>query len=285
MIYQWVHESYGPGGLFAMTVGAAFVLYGVLAGGSYWLFFLRMRRRFFPDYTPDPKEIRRSVAWSACSLLGNALLVLPIQLLIVYGNSHVYYDVAEYGWGYLGLSFVGIILVSETMIYWIHRGLHTRFLYRHVHVYHHKFHEPTPLMCLAFHPIDSFSQSLPYHLFALALPINFWLYLSLVLFVTVWTVMIHDRIRWVPGRLINHTGCHTAHHWYNKDNYGQYFTFWDRLCGTFRDPADLPERFVASKVPGYRPSRASAVEAGAVATSAARVRTAGSKVRIARLLS
>ncbi len=37
-----------------------------------------------------------------------------------------------------------------------------------------------------------------------------------------------------------------------------YFTFWDRLCGTYRDPVDLPDKFWASKEPAYRWVRAPA---------------------------
>ena len=177
-----------------------------------------------------------------------------MQLLIVFGNSRVYYDIVALGWGYLIVSFLGALVFSETLIYWIHRALHTKWLYKHIHVYHHKFREPTPLSCVAFHPVDSFAQSL----YALMVPINFWLYLAMVVFVTLWSVMIHDRIRWVPGAVVNHTGCHTAHHWYSKYNYGQYFTVWDKLCGAYRGPADLPDRFFASKVPAYRLRRAAA---------------------------
>ena len=194
------------------------------------------------------------------SVAGNAAFVLPVQLLIVFGNSRIYYDIEPRGWGYLIVSFLGALVVSETLIYWIHRALHTKWLYKNIHVHHHKFREPTPLSCIAFHPIDSFAQSFPYHLYALLVPINFWLYLAMIVFVTLWSVMIHDRIRWVPGAVINHTGCHTAHHWYNKYNYGQYFPIWDRLCGTHREPTDLPARFLASKVPAYRIRRVEAAE-------------------------
>ncbi len=256
MIYSWVYDAYGPAGLFAMTLGFGLVVYAVLAGGSYFAFFVWGRRQFAPDYRPDGGELRKSVAWSLYSLAGNAVLFLPVQLLIVFGNSRVYYGVEPYGWPYLVVSLIGAMAVAETLIYWIHRALHTRWLYRVIHVHHHKFREPTPLACVAFHPVDSFVQSFPYHLYALLVPINFWLYLGLVMFVMVWTVMIHDRVRWVPGGIVNHTGCHTAHHWYQKYNYGQYFTFWDRLCGTYRDPQDLPDRFMASKIPAYRLIRA-----------------------------
>ncbi len=32
------------------------------------------------------------------------------------------------------------------------------------------------------------------------------------------------------------SGHHTLHHWFYHYNYGQFFTFWDRMMGTWRDP-------------------------------------------------
>ena len=72
-------------------------------------------------------------------------------------------------------------------------------------------------------------------------------YLALFGFAMLWSLMIHDQVRWVPFRFVNHTGCHTAHHWYFRYNYGNYFIFWDWLCGTYFDPEGLPEKFTASK--------------------------------------
>ena len=169
--------------------------------------------------------------------------MLPIEVLILSGASEVYFSVAEHGWLYLLGSVFAVLAVAETSIYWIHRALHTRFLYRHLHVFHHRFREPTPLASLAFHPLDSFAQALPYHICALLFPLHVWVYNGFVTLVTIWAVMIHDRIRWTPLSFVNHAGCHTAHHWYFRYNYGQFFTFWDRLCGTYHSPADLPERF------------------------------------------
>lgn len=38
--------------------------------------------------------------------------------------------------------------------------------------------------------------------------------------------------------VINTTAHHTVHHLYFNYNYGQYFTFWDRLGGSHREPTD-----------------------------------------------
>jgi Delta7-sterol 5-desaturase len=119
------------------------------------VFFVLRRERHHPGYRPDPDGLRRSVLWSLYSVSGKALLMLPIEVLILSGASEVYFSVAEHGWPYLFGSIFAVLAVAETSIYWIHRALHTRFLYRHLHVFHHRFREPTPLASLAFHPLDS----------------------------------------------------------------------------------------------------------------------------------
>ncbi len=51
---------------------------------------------------------------------------------------------------------------------------------------------PTPFASHAFHPIDGFSQSFPYHLYVFLFPIHKVEYLALFIFVNIWTVSIHD---------------------------------------------------------------------------------------------
>jgi lathosterol oxidase len=105
------------------------------------------------------------------------------------------------------------------MIYWVHRALHWGPLYRHVHDKHHAFKVPTPYVGLAFRPLDAFFQGLPHHVLAFVLPIHIGLYLVSLAFVTVWAVMIHDRISFVRWKGINFTGHHTLHHWYENYNF------------------------------------------------------------------
>lgn len=51
---------------------------------------------------------------------------------------------------------------------------------------------PTPYSAYAFHPLDGYVQSLPYHIFIFVLPLHRWLYLGLFIFVNFWTILIHD---------------------------------------------------------------------------------------------
>lgn len=230
-----------------LSVGGL-LLFFALAGLSYRIFFVRARARFHPDYRPDPAEIREAIRWSIIAVLGNAALIAPIHYLLATGHGRLYVDVGEHGWAWLGFSAGLMLLASETMIYWVHRALHWGPLYRHVHDKHHAFKVPTPYVGLAFRPLDAFFQGLPHHILAFVLPIHIGLYVVSLAFVTVWAVMIHDRISFVRWKGINFTGHHTLHHWYENYNFGQYFTVWDRLMGTYRDPevawADIPPGIV-----------------------------------------
>lgn len=67
-------------------------------------------------------------------------------------------------------------------------------------------------------------------------------YLSLFVFVNIWTISIHDGDYRIPGPLIcliNGAAHHVDHHLYFNYNYGQYFTLWDRLGGSYRHPSVL----------------------------------------------
>ncbi|MGB0679810.1 MAG: sterol desaturase family protein [Polyangiales bacterium] len=221
--------------LLSLTL-TGYAFFFALACLMYAFFFVWGRKRFHPKHQPDWRENRRALAWSAASVAGNALLMLPMHVLIAQGHSKVYYDVAEHGWAWLIASAVIIICVSETMTYWVHRALHWGKIYDWLHKPHHSFRVPTPFVGVAFNPLDSFAQALPHHLCVFLFPVHVGVYTTFITFITIWAVMIHDRISIMPWRGVNYTSHHTLHHWYYNYNFGQFFTFWDRLAGTYKDP-------------------------------------------------
>jgi lathosterol oxidase len=67
-----------------------------------------------------------------------------------------------------------------------------------------------------------------------------YIYLLMFVLVNFWTVSIHDGDFRVPRglqSLINGSAHHTDHHVYYNYNYGQFFTLWDRIGGSFRNPS------------------------------------------------
>jgi Delta7-sterol 5-desaturase len=228
----------GPLGAFLFLTISGFALYWTLALLSYLLFFRVGRRRFNPDYAPDWRTNLNAMKWGLYSIAGNAAPVAGIHLLVERGHSKVYFDVHEYGWGYLLLSVLLLLALSETLVYWAHRFLHWGKVWDYLHKYHHQFDRPTPWAGVSFHPADSFLQGLPHHLAIFLFPMHFDVYIVSVALLTVWAVSIHDRVSIVRWGFINYAGHHTMHHYYDDYNYGQYTTVWDRLMGTYRSPRD-----------------------------------------------
>jgi lathosterol oxidase len=252
--------------IFATLSIGGLALFFLLAGLSYLYFFVFRRDRFHPSYVADKSENRSAIKWSIIGIVGNALLIAPIHYFVATGHSKIYYSVADHGWGYLIASAFLMLAFTETAIYWIHRALHGKLLYERLHRIHHQYQKPTSYVGLAFNPLDSFLQGLPHHISAFLFPLNIWIYLLSLSFVYLWAVMIHDRVSFVRWGAINNTGRHTLHHWYCDYNFGQYSTFWDRLCGTHRSPfegcEDVPDGVLATAWDGEgRTPPASAVRA------------------------
>ncbi|KAG0345746.1 c-5 sterol desaturase [Podila humilis] len=148
------------------------------------------------------------------------------------------------GWSYVAVSVVLFILFTDCGIYWAHRVLHHPLLYKRFHKPHHKWVVPTPFASHAFHFVDGYIQSLPYQLVLFIVPLHKYLYLALFTFVNLWTVLIHDNEFFVFSDIVNSAAHHSAHHLYFSYNFGQYFTFWDRLGGTYRSPDEFEIRKV-----------------------------------------
>jgi lathosterol oxidase len=187
-----------------------------------------------------------------------AVLTVPIFLAEIKGYSKLYSSLSDSpfpGHNYLQIPL--FILFTDFGVYWIHRALHHPFFYKTLHKPHHQPITPTPFASYAFHPLDGFSQSLPYHAFPFIIPTHKFTHLALFTFINIWVVLIrgfswplgvfpvwliNDATRIDDGEymanspFINGTACHTIHHLYFNYNYGQFFTFWDRLGGIYRQP-------------------------------------------------
>ncbi|XP_028400113.1 lathosterol oxidase-like [Dendronephthya gigantea] len=223
-----------------MNVGG-WLLYIISASLSYIFIF---DRRLMQHPLILKNQIRREITVATSSIPFMAVPTVFIFLLEVRGYSKLYwYDRPEQTWGYfvleIGCSVVLFLLFTDFLIYWIHRGLHHKSIYKYLHKTHHLWKVPTPYASHAFHPIDGFLQSCPYHIYPFLFPLHKIVYLSLFLAVNFWTVSIHDgdyRVPEILKPLVNGSAHHTDHHLLYHYNYGQFFTLWDRIGGSFRKP-------------------------------------------------
>lgn len=223
--------------IFIITAIFGWLLYFIAASISYVLVF---DKKIFnhPRYLKNQiwLEIHRAV--TAIPIM--VLLTLPFFVLELQGFSKLYMNVDEStgGWKAILFQVPSFILFTDCGIYFIHRWLHWPSIYKKLHKPHHKWIVCTPFASHAFHPVDGWAQSLPYHWFPFLFPLHKVSYLFLFTFVNFWTVMIHDGQYLSNDPVVNGTACHTVHHLYFNYNYGQFTTLWDRLGRSYRRPDD-----------------------------------------------
>lgn len=214
---------------------SSLAVYFIFATLDYVIYFVLLGKRLHGESYLEKLNVRREITMSVKSLSVMAALSVPAEVLIQLGYSKEYSDPSQHGYIYLFISPLLFIAFSDCIIYFVHRALHTRWLYRNVHKPHHSFVYTTPFAAFAFHPLDGYLQGVSYHLFVFIFPFHSAVHLLSLVAVSMWTINIHDRVMFgIPG--VNGAGHHTIHHITYKSNYGQYFTFWDKFCGTFRDP-------------------------------------------------
>lgn len=138
------------------------------------------------------------------------------------------------------LEFAGIVVAHDGYFYWMHRGLHTRAMFRRAHLTHHLSRTPTPWAAYSFAPIEAVTESAFMPLFLLFVPMHAATVVAFVLHQILRNVLGHMGHElawpgftrsWLTGWLTTTTH-HDLHHSQGSYNFGLYFTWWDRWMGT-----------------------------------------------------
>lgn len=221
--------------LFVILTLFGWILYLGVASLSY--FFIFDKAIFnHPRYLKNQMSLEIHQGVTAIPYM--VLMTVPWFILELQGHSKLYWDVESVkgGWVSIILQFPAFIMFTDFGIYLIHRWLHWPGVYKLLHKPHHKWLVTTPYASHAFHPVDGYAQSLPYHIYPFIFPLHKLSYLILFTFVNFWTVMIHDGEYLANDPFINGAACHTVHHLYFNYNYGQFTTLWDRIGNSYREP-------------------------------------------------
>lgn len=124
------------------------------------------------------------------------------------------------------------VAVEDTVLYWTHRMIHHRRLYKDVHKQHHEFHVTT---CWAA-TYATGSEKMTAHM--LPAVVGAWLCNAHVVTRALYTLIL------VVDSFVGHAGYHLPyqpftsalrhnyHHSHNVGTYGLKFPFWDWVCGT-----------------------------------------------------
>jgi lathosterol oxidase len=193
--------------LFLITWLFGLFIYFVCATLSY-IFIFDKTAIHHPKFLKNQISLEMRQANTAMPIM--ALLTAPFFTAEVRGYATLYDTFAEAPFpGYNYLQFPFFILFTDFFIYFIHRGLHHPMVYKTLHKPHHKWIMPTPYASHAFHPLDGWAQSLPYHIFPFIFPLQKLAYIALFAFINIWTIMIHDGEYVANSPIINGAACHT----------------------------------------------------------------------------
>lgn len=130
------------------------------------------------------------------------------------------------------------LLIEDLMFYVTHRTLHTDFLYKHVHSWHHSFQNVIVLSSETAHPFEySVGNLLPVTLGPLLLRSHLF---TFCWFLALRVAVSHDEhcgftIPWSPVRLLPFGSSSLAHSWHHSHTDGMYasqFSWWDSIFGT-----------------------------------------------------
>ncbi|XUU62022.1 sterol desaturase family protein [Erythrobacter sp. HA6-11] len=194
-------------------------------------------------YTGLDQQIKREIGWSLASA---GIYGLPAGLIAWgwynHGWTQIYTSLNDYPLWYLPLSVLIYLFAHDTWFYWTHRLFHKPAWFRRAHAVHHASKPPTAWAAMNFHPIEAISGAIVIPALVLFVPIHLSMLFVVLTVMTVMGVTNHMGWDMFPRALVHSrlggwmitASHHEKHHEEYTCNYGLYFRFWDRVCGTDR---------------------------------------------------
>ena len=224
----------------ALAMTAIVALRYLAASGGFAVLTARVRPGLYRGLAP---QIRGEIRWS---LLSAAIYGMPAGVVAwgwqERGWTRIYTDLDAWPLWYLPVSLFLYLFAHDTWFYWTHRWMHRPSLFRIAHGVHHASRPPTAWAAMSFHPIEALTGAIVIPLLVFAIPVHVGVLLAVLTIMTVMGVTNHMGWEMFPrafvhsrlGQWMITASHHQRHHDEYLCNYGLYFRFWDRLCGTDR---------------------------------------------------
>ncbi len=192
-------------------------------------------------YSGMDKQIRKEIFWSLSSA---AIYGIPAGIAAwawsARGWTLVYRDASDHPLWYLPVSILLYLAVHDAWFYWTHRIMHGPYWFKRAHAVHHESRPPTAWAAMSFHPWEALTGAVVIPSLVFLIPIHIG---AIGIVLTIMTVMgISNHMGWemFPKWLVNGplgtfvitATHHQKHHDAYRGNYGLYFRFWDKMCGT-----------------------------------------------------
>lgn len=236
----------------------------ILAHGLHLVFHRHQVQGLQHKYDPRPfprkgrvftfgDQLKDNMFWSLAS---GVTIWSAYECLIWWAMANGYAGVWLWsdGWVWFLAVFFLIPIWESFYFYWIHRLLHTEWLYR-FHALHHRNTDIGPWSGLSMHPIEHmfyFGTAL-IHFVAPTHPVHLICHL---MFYGLYAITTHTGFEgvWRSGRKRLHLGNfhHQMHHRYFEVNYGTLEVPWDKLFGTFHDGTEDGKAMMKERLRGRK---------------------------------
>ena len=231
---------------YALMLVIIWARYGLVAGAVHWGVWQRDEARVpgvrLAGRPPTAKAMWREARTSAAVSLIYALPAAVLYAAYLGGGTALYAGAPQgvLGWLYVPVSVAIYLALHDAYFYWTHRLMHLPRFYAATHRTHHVSKQPTAWASFAFSPWEALISAWFVPALAFVIPIHIGAFLALLTIATACAVMNHAGHEVWPrafldgpiGRHLVTARHHNLHHTRFARNYGLYFRWWDRLCGT-----------------------------------------------------
>ena len=201
-------------------------------------------------------HFKHDLGFSASTFLVFAIMDVFLLYSESKGYTKLYFDISDYGYVWLGVSFFLMLFIDDMFFYWSHRAMHLPRFYKFFHKVHHESTDPSPLTAFAFHPSEAIIENMMHFVLPFLLPLHFGTIIAWQIFSMLNNVLghlgyeIYPKI-WVKLPILQFKTAsthHNMHHQLFNGNYALYFTWWDKWMGTeFKDYESRHEQIFERK--------------------------------------
>jgi lathosterol oxidase len=211
-------------------------------GGLVHHWFYRRRRAHAADWKLQPgrwlspAQTRHALVLGSANIVAGAVVNATFVWYLLRGGwSMLSFDWHRHSLAWTPLSALGLLVLVDAGLYYSHRLLHHRLLFRYVHRWHHRYVAPIIFTTTATHPVEFLIFQTMLILPAFVIPAHITIYFLVMGYTYLIGMIDHVgvRVRW---RLPLHgdNAFHDEHHVYFHCNYGHHTSLFDRLHGTVR---------------------------------------------------
>ncbi len=220
------------------------IKYFLFYGLPYFIFWKWFPERFKRYKIQNPErqkpQLKLELKYSAITTVIQAIVFWLIYAGVSKGTFNMYWGFGSNGYSQELLAFVVYSFFYDAYFYWTHRLMHQGWLYKKVHVIHHRSLNPTPFASFSFHPIEAVINLLYLFPIVYFFPMSIELAIALVVLTDFSNLMGHlgydliprkSRQQWWGSWLTTPTH-HNMHHQFSRSNFGLYWKGWDQYLKT-----------------------------------------------------